>query len=111
MIIRVDNIMESGQVFIKRLSRWLKKREFLSYYLLLKNFDRRAFNVGDAIDLLIKEFCMNRKTAVNIIKRLYRCGFIVSVSSVEYRCMDVYKILDMYLNTYKERRLKRCRGR
>ena len=92
----------------KYITRWLKKREFLAYYLIYKAYGSRNFNIGEASDLLIQEFCCSRKVAYNIIKRLYKTGFLIKVDKVIYRCRDLYEVLDNYLSTYI---LKRCKQR
>ncbi|RLG84117.1 MAG: hypothetical protein DRO40_02340 [Thermoprotei archaeon] len=90
----------------KYITRWPKKREFLAYYLIYKVYGSGNFNIGEASDLLIKEFCCNRKVAYNIIKRLYRMGFLIKVDKVIYKCRGLYEILDNYLSKYI---LKRCK--
>ncbi|RLG83164.1 MAG: hypothetical protein DRO40_05530 [Thermoprotei archaeon] len=92
----------------KYINRWLKKREFLSYYLIYKVYGSRNFNIGEASDLLIQKFCCSRKVAYNIIKRLYKTGLLIKVDKAIYKCRDLHDALDSYLSTYI---LKRCRQR
>ncbi len=92
----------------KYIARWLKKREFLAYYLLYKVYGSRNFNIGEASDLLIREFCCSRKVAYSIIKRLYKIGFLIKVDKAIYKCRDLYEILDNYLLIYI---FKRCKQR
>ncbi len=92
----------------KYLARWLKKREFLAYYLLYRTYGSNCFNIGEAMDLLIQRYCCSRKVAHNIVKRLYRLGLLVKEDNLVYRCRDLFEVLDTYLTTYITRR---CRQR
>ncbi len=103
--------MKSNQASEKRISRWVKKREFLSYYLLYKRFSTDKFNIGEAIDVLVREFCMSRKSAFNVFRRIYKMGFIERIDKLVYRCLEPSDILDAYLRSYREKRLKRCKNR
>lgn len=92
----------------KYIIRWLRKRDFLAYYLIYKVYSSKNFNIGEAVDILIKKFCCSRKVAYNIIKRLYRMGLLIKVDKVVYKCRDLLEVLDDYLSSYT---LKRCKQR
>ena len=99
-------MMSNQATEYKYLTRWLKKREFLAYYLIYRVYGSKSFNIGEASDLLIQRFCCSRKVAYNIIKRLYRLGLLVKEDKITYKCKDLFEVLDNYLSTYA---LKRCR--
>ena len=100
----IDNVVKC-----KKISRWPKKREFLAYYLIYKEYGDKEVNIGNVIDLLIKSFCVNRKTAINIIDHLARIGFVERTRPLYVRCLSLNDILDKILCSYIESRKKRCK--
>ncbi len=89
-------------------SKWFKKRDFMVYYALFKTYGGRSFNLGEAIDLVGESFCLNRSTAISILRRLLKLGLVTRRSELEYVCTDLIVVLDGLLNHYKNIRLSRC---
>ncbi len=106
-LVRSDLVMTNQASEIK-ISRWPKKREFLAYYLLYKEFNVDPFNINEGVEVLMKKLCMNRKTAINVVKRLKKMNYLVSIDTLTLRCRDLLEILDSYLSLYMYTRLKKC---
>ena len=85
--------------------RWLKKREFLAYYLLFRTFNHKKVNIGDMIDTLSLFF--GKKTTFNIIKRLKKLGLLKQVNKIEYEVTDLLMFLDAISVQYFLERLRR----
>ena len=85
--------------------RWLKKREFLAYYLLFRTFNRKKVNIGELISILGLFF--SRKTTFNIIKRLRKLGLLKQINELEYEITDLQVFLDTISAHYFLQRLKR----
>ena len=85
--------------------RWLKKREFLAYYLLFRTFNHKKVNIGDMIDTLSLFF--GKKTTFNIIKRLKKLGLLKQVNKIEYEVTDLLVFLDALSVQYFLERLRR----
>lgn len=89
------------------LRRWLKKREFLAYYVLYKHCTSEPCNVGKATDRLVEELAVSRRVALNIIRRLVRLSLLVSTGSLLLRAAPLDSVLDAYLRSYRESRRRR----
>ncbi len=87
--------------------RWLKKREFLAYYLVYKRFGGRA-SIGEIIGVLREYF--TPRVAKNLFKRLRRVGLLkpLQPSGETYEVRSPEDYLDSLLRDYLERR--RARG-
>jgi hypothetical protein len=87
--------------------RWLKKREFLAYYMIYRRLGSRA-DQGEILALLRSVF--PRRTARNILKRLRRAGLLTPLAgeTLVYEVRDLHEYLDSLLSSYismrKERR-------
>ena len=87
---------------------WIKKREFAVYMVLDRAFGHEPFNLGEALDVL--ECFMSRRTAIRVIRRLSKLGWLRRIDKLTYRISrleDIYrdKVLP-YLAFRVERRLK-----
>lgn len=89
-----------------RWSRLLKKRELLAYYVLCSE-DSRKWNIGEAVDVLVKTLFFNRKTAYSIIRRLRRMGLLVREDHVTYECIGFQKYIEELLRNYVCRKKQR----
>ncbi len=89
-------------------SKWFKKRDFIVYYALFRTYGGRSFNLGEAVDFIRENFCFNRSTAINILKRLLKLGLVTQRNELEYICTDLIFVLEGFLNHYKNIRLSRC---
>lgn len=65
--------------------RWLKKREAVIYFLLLKKFGNNEFNIGEAIDLLSPYF--SKKVILNTIRYFYNTGILIKTKELYYRAI------------------------
>jgi len=83
--------------------RLLKKRELLSYYLLCREKDR-VWNIGEAVDLLVNELFLTRKTAFNIVKFLRKMGLLITVDTLVVKCLGFNEYFDELLRNYKYRK-------
>lgn len=83
--------------------RWLKKREFITYYLLFRLFKGREVNIGEIIGVL--SLFMSRKTAFNIVRRLKHLGLLKRTNKVDYEVIDLQEYLDRIATVYLIQRL------
>ena len=93
------------------LQKWLKKRDFLAYYFLWKTYRTNEFNLGEALNLLHTTFCYSKKTAANIIKRLYKLGLLQRINYMVFKCLDLDTVLQAYLRSYIKCRGKACKSK
>lgn len=87
--------------------RWIKKREFMVYYLIYKEYGcNRDININELIELIMSKLFFNRKTSVNILKRLVKMGFLSRgyEMTVSPKCLE--QLLDEYLQQYIDTRRK-----
>lgn len=85
------------------LTRLMKKRELLSYYLLCME-EGRVWNVGEAVDELVSKLGMSRKVAFSIIRRFRRIGLLVRAGDLDYRCYGFLRYIKDLYESYAERR-------
>jgi len=88
-----------------KISRLLKKRELLAYYVLCR--EEREYNVGEAIDIIIEKLFLSRKVAWNILRRLVRLGLLTRIDNIHIKCRGFYNYFDALLQSYRERRAHR----
>ena len=88
------------------IKRWPRRRELLSYYLLLRAFGEREFNLGEAVEVL-EPVIGSRRVASRLVKRLVKQGFLVRVRPLVYRARPLEELLDEALAVYVAKRLRR----
>ncbi|GEM_PF-1650702 len=88
-----------------KISRLLKKRELLAYYVLCK--EEIEYNIGEALDTIINELILSKKVAWNILRRLIRLGLLTRTDNVHVKCKEFYSYFDALLQSYRERRARR----
>ncbi|MCD6301333.1 MAG: hypothetical protein J7L82_04605 [Staphylothermus sp.] len=93
---------------VSRWSRLLKKRELVAYYLLCGWEGGRTWNIGEAVDYLIKELCLSRKTAINIIRRFKRLELLNQRDQVSLSCVGFKSYLEEIVKNYVCLRKRRC---
>ncbi|MEN2999793.1 MAG: hypothetical protein ABDH61_04380 [Acidilobaceae archaeon] len=54
----------------------ITKRELSASILLHRSFGEREVNVEEALSLLRREMCLTRSSALNVVKRLRKLGFL-----------------------------------
>ena len=91
-----------------RWSRLLKKRELVAYYLLCGLEGGRVWNIGEAIDYLVRELCLSRKTAINIIRRYKRIGLLEPRDHVSFECVGLKTYLEEIVKSYVCLRKRKC---
>ena len=95
----------------QRISRWsrlLKKRELVAYYLLCGWEGGRVWNIGEAVDYLVRELRLSRKTAINIIRRFKRIGLLEPREQVSFVCIGLKTYLEEIVKSYVCLRRRRC---
>lgn len=97
--------MRSNQATDK-ISRLLKKRELLAFYILCKGGERE-YNLGKALDIIMKELILSRKVAWNVLRRLIRLGLLRRINNVYVKCIDFSYYFDALLRSYREGRVRR----
>ena len=93
---------------VSRWSRLLKKRELVAYYLLCGWEGGRVWNIGEAVDYLIRELRLSRKTAINIIRRFKRIGLLEPRDQVSFVCIGLKTYLEEVVKNYICLRKRRC---
>ncbi len=89
------------------LKRWPKRREFLSYYLLLRVFGcEEAKNLGELLDVLAP-LIGSRRVSSNIIRHLVKQGFLERVKQLTYRVKCVDEVLTPAMLNYFAKRLRK----
>lgn len=86
----------------------MKKRELVAYYLLCGWEGGRVWNIGEAIDYLIRELCLSRKTAINIIRRFKRIGLLEPRDQVSFECVGLKTYLEEIVKSYVCLRRRKC---
>lgn len=94
----------------------VSKRELAAAILLHKAYGSNTVNLGLILDMLVKEMGVTRRTALNIVKRLRKLGFL-SVKhtgtsiDVEVRnpCSVIENVMLEYVRARRER-AARLRG-
>ncbi len=87
-----------------------KKRELAALWLLYRKGE--SLNLGEAIDVLRKDLCVNRKTALNIIKRLKKLGIAevrVLENEIQIKLKDPLTLVKYIAEEYLELRKRRCK--
>ncbi len=97
--------MRSNQATDK-ISRLLKKRELLAFYILCKDGERE-YNIGEVLDIIMNELILSRKVAWNVLRRLIRLGLLRRINNVYVKCIDFSHYFDSLLRSYKEGRVRR----
>ena len=91
------------------LKRLLKRRELAALWLLSRE---GPSDIGEAIDILSREMCVTRRTAMSIIKALSRLGLVslrVSGERVSFKAEDPLTYVRSIALSYIESRRGRCR--
>ncbi|AFH43033.1 hypothetical protein IOK49_04920 [Fervidicoccus fontis] len=84
--------------------RWPKKREFLTFYALYKNFGKKEVSFHEMISYVHDNLGYNIKTSKHIIKRLINFGMI-SIVGKTYVVKDLDEYLgELYRKYYEKRR-------
>ncbi len=99
--------MRSNQATDK-ISRLLKKRELLAFYILCKDGERE-YNIGEALDIIMNELILSRKVAWNVLRELIRLGLLRRIDNVYVKCIDFSRYFDALLRSYREERARRIR--
>ena len=86
--------------------RWLKKREFLAYYLLYRTYQGRCTNLGELVDTL-RPLLGGRRAATRMVKMLARLGLLRRCGPLSYEPLDLHEHLDELLLRYLAGRLRR----
>jgi len=84
---------------------WLSKRELAYYLLLLSKFRERAFNLGEALDMLT--LLGPKRVAIKVIKRLTKRGFLRREGSYVYSVAPPEESLTNLLIEYIAQRISR----
>ncbi|MCX8167806.1 MAG: hypothetical protein N3D82_02085 [Ignisphaera sp.] len=84
---------------------WLSKRELAYYLILKKRFDKKVFNINEAVGVL--SLFGSKSTARKVIKRLKSKGFLEGVGVMTYRIGDGDEVLIKLLSSYIVQRLYR----
>ncbi len=87
------------------IKRWPKRREFLTYYTLLRAFGDREFNLGEAVELLRPY--MGGRVAERLVRRLVKQGFLERIRPLVYRAKPLEELLDEAAAVYFAGRLRR----
>lgn len=77
------------------------------YYLIYKEYGcNRDININELIELVMSKLFFNRKTTINILKRLVKIGFLSRRYKmvVSPKCLE--QLLDEYLQHYISTRKK-----
>lgn len=86
--------------------RWLKRREFLSYYALHRILGRRCANLGEIIDVLAP-LLGGKRAASRMARMLARLGLLRRCAPLSYEPVDLREYLDRLLLLYLAGRLRR----
>ena len=86
--------------------RWIKKREFVIYYLLWKKYRDNCVNRGGVLDF-VSEIVGSKKTARNIVNVLVKRGFLRRCDTVSYRVISFEEAFMPTVISYVLQRLKR----
>ena len=88
-----------------------KKRELAALYIL---YSRGGdLNYLEAVELLRKEMCMNKKTARNVLKRLRKIGALTVYKAggeLRVKARSPWEFLEEKLQAYIGSRARRCMG-
>jgi len=91
------------------IKRWLKKREFMVYYLLelyARSMGKRCFNEGDLVDL-VSTVIGSKRVSRNIIRHLIRQGLLEREKPLFYCIKDFDEVFRKVLVEYIAGRLRR----
>lgn len=91
--------------------RWPRKREIAALWLLHERGPK--LNLGAAVDILRAEFCVTKRTAVNIVKRLKRIGAVrIMRGDGEFivEAVDPASFIAERASSYIASRRARCKG-
>ena len=88
------------------IKRWPRRRELLSYYLLLRLFGESEFNLAEAVDVLAP-LIGSKRVASRLVRRLVKQGFLVRVKPMTYRARRLEEVLDEAVRVYFTGRLRR----
>lgn len=89
----------------------IRRRELAAAILLYRLYGGSKVNMGEALDFLRREFCVTRKTAVNIVRRLGKLGFLrVSMEGggLNVEIIDPVSVLEARARDYVKSRRERC---
>ncbi len=89
--------------------RWLKKREFLSFFILSERFSGVKADYYDMLFFLEKNMFFSRRVARNVLKRLIKMGYIKR-NNDGYFIRSVKDVLDEYYFMFFTRRLSKSGG-
>jgi hypothetical protein len=78
----------------------LDKRDLLAYYLLCSFLDKRVWNIGEAIDVLVNRMYLSRRVAYSVFRRLRRLGLLIHRGDLVYECFDFNKYFEELLKNY-----------
>ncbi|MCE4612307.1 MAG: hypothetical protein F7C07_00535 [Desulfurococcales archaeon] len=91
-----------------RPKRLLKRRELAALWLLSRE---GPTDIGEALDVLSREMCVTRRTAMSIIKALARLGLVslrVSGGRIDFRVVDPLTYVRSVALSYIESRRRKC---
>ncbi len=90
----------------------IRRRELAAAVLLYRLYGKSKVNMGDVLDTVRGEFCVTRRTAFNIVKRLGKLGFLkisVEGSSLNVEIMDLVSVLEAKTMDYVKSRKEKCK--
>ena len=88
----------------------IAKRELSTAILLYKLYGEESVNIGLVIDTIKRELGVTRRTAVNIVRRLRKLGFLVVESgdvAVNVRLRNPCLVIEEYALNYLKSRKSR----
>lgn len=86
--------------------RLLKKRELLAYYILCREKGIK-WNIGEAVDHLMNNLLLRRKTVFSILKRFKRMGLLIQIDNLTYSCYGFNEYIEELLKNYVCRKKQR----
>ena len=90
----------------------ISKRELSASFLLYRSFGGREVNLEEALSLLREEMCLTRSSALNVVRRLQKLGFLDVRKKDESIVMlphDPLRPLEAISLSYLSSRKGRCR--
>ncbi|MDM7275132.1 MAG: hypothetical protein P3X22_003280 [Thermoprotei archaeon] len=89
----------------------IRRRELAAAFMLYRLYGASKVNMGEALDTLKGEFCVTRRTAVNIVRRLGKLGFLrvlIEGGSLKVEIMDPVSVLEARTMDYVKSRREKC---
>ncbi|MCX8196288.1 MAG: BlaI/MecI/CopY family transcriptional regulator [Acidilobaceae archaeon] len=90
----------------------LSKRELAASIIMYKKFGEGEANLEDLVSLLREEMCLTRRSAMNVIKRLRKLGFLevrAGGRSIAAILRNPLEPLEAMASSYVSSRKGRCR--